>query len=255
MTILILEDEQRAAERLQKMVAKAYPQAELPQPIDSVEEAVNWLEQHPQPEVILMDIELADGRSFEIFRQREVKSKVIFCTAFDQYAVEAFKHQGVAYLLKPIKQEELEGALQRALAETGSGIDYDRLAEAVERRQSRHQKRILVKLGHRYKAIPVEEIAYAFTESKTVMVMTTAGKEVPVDQNLEQLEEILDPSKFFRINRQIIVSIDAIDNMYAWSRSRLKLELNPPREDMEAVVATERAANFKQWLEGKDHLR
>lgn len=249
MTILILEDEQRAADRLTKMVKKAYPDAQLPEPIDTVEEAVEYLHDNPHPDVILMDIELADGRSFEIFEQAQVNSKVVFCTAFDQYAVEAFKHQGVAYLLKPIKQDELESALERAFKNTDVAIDYDRLAEAVERRQSRHQKRILVKLGQRYKAIPVEDIAYAFTESKNVMVMTREGKEVPVDQSLEQLEEILDPEKFFRINRQIIVNIKAIDNMYAWSRARLKLELTPSR-NMEAVVATERASNFKQWLEG-----
>lgn len=249
MTILIIEDEMHAAERLIKLVKELQPGANIPDPLDSVEESVQWLEEHPSPDVILMDIELADGKSFEIFNHQRITSKVIFCTAFDQYALEAFKHHGVAYLLKPIKTNELEEALNMALASGTGQIDYDKLADAMNKRSTRFQKRLLVKLGQRYKAISTDEIAYAFTESKSVMVMTTSGKEIPVDQSLEQLDQILDPEKFFRINRKIIVNIEAIDNMYAWSRSRVKLELRPEK-DIEAVVATDRAGNFKQWLEG-----
>ncbi len=250
MTILIIEDEQRAAERLIKLVKELRPEADIPQPLESVEESVQWLEDNPAPEVILMDIELADGKSFEIFTHQEIRSKVIFCTAFDHYALDAFKHHGVAYLLKPVKPEELEEALNLALEGHLDNINYDKLAEAMSRHNKRYQKRLLVKLGQRYKTISTEELAYAFTEDKSVMVMTTEGREIPVDQSLEQLEHILDPEKFFRINRKIIVSIEAIDNMYAWSRSRVKLELRPEK-DLEAVVATDRAGNFKQWLEGR----
>lgn len=251
MTILILEDEQRAADRLAKMVGEILPEAKLPDPLEGVRESLEWLAAHPAPEVILMDIELADGKSFEIFEQHKVTSMVIFCTAFDQYALEAFKHHGIAYLLKPIKKNELEEALDHALRQKGPELNYDLLAEALSKRDPRYQKRLLVKLGQRYKAISTDGIAYAFTEDKTVMVMTAEGKEIPVDQSLEQLEQILDPKRFFRINRKIIVGIDAIDNMYAWSRSRVKLELKPAK-DMEAVVATDRAGNFKNWLEGHE---
>ena len=250
MTILILEDEMRAADRLSKLVKEIRPGAEIPEPLDSIEEALNWLKENPDPDIILMDIELADGRSFEVFSHYEVKSPVIFCTAFDQYALEAFKHHGVAYLLKPVKLKELEEALNRAEGQKQDFIDYDKLADAVARREHRFQKRILVKLGQRYKTIPTEDIAYAFTESKNVMVMTKEGKDIPVDQSMEQLEQILDHDKFFRINRKIIVSHKAIDNMYAWSRSRVKLELVPDY-GLEAVVATDRASNFKEWLEGR----
>lgn len=249
MTILIIEDELKAAERLSKLVKDLEPDAVIPEPLESVEESVQWLADNPKPDVILMDIELADGKSFEIFNHHTVQTKVIFCTAFDEYALEAFKHHGVAYLLKPIKKEELHEALNLALESQLSDIDYDKLAEAMARRNQPHQKRLLVKLGQRYKAISTDDIAYAFTEDKSVMVMTTEGREIPVDQTLEQLEHILDPVKFFRINRKIIVNIEAIENMYAWSRSRLKLELLPKR-DIEAIVATDRASNFKQWLEG-----
>lgn len=253
MTVLIIEDETTAGERLVKLVKNIRPELNVPDPLDSVEDALHWLDENPEPDVMLMDIELADGKSFEILTHHPVNSKIIFCTAFDQYALEAFGHHGVAYLLKPIKREELKNALERALTDQSqsTNIDYDRLAEAMQRREQHFQKRLLVKLGHRYKAISTDEIAYAFTEAKNVMVMTSGGKDIPVDQSLEQLEQILDPQKFFRINRKIIVNIDAIDNMYTWSRSRVKLELRPEK-DLEAVVATDRAGNFKQWLEGRN---
>lgn len=252
MTILLIEDEKAAARRLQKMILKIEPGVKIPEAIDSIEGALQWLVANPAPDLILMDIELADGKSFEIFHHHKIISPVIFCTAFDQYALEAFKHHGAAYLLKPIKQEELEEAVSRTLKTVKQGIDYNRLAEAMSVRKQ-YQKRILVRLGQRYKSIPTEDIAYIFTESKNVLAMTKAGKDIPLDQSMEQMETLLDPEKFFRINRKIIVNIDAIDNMYAWSRSRIKLELTP-ENNMEAIVATERAGNFKAWLEGNPKL-
>lgn len=250
MTVLIIEDEERAARRLARMVLELYPEADIKATLAGVGESVNWLKSNTETDIILMDIELADGKSFEIFEQFRPKSHVVFCTAFDQYALEAFKYQGVAYLLKPIKKDELKAAIDKTLEHSVSKIDYEMLAEAISRKDAQFQKRILVRLGQRYKAIPVDEVAYAFTESKAVMVMTFEGKEIPVDQSLEQLSQILDPKKFFRINRKIIVNLESIDNMYAWSRSRLKLELKPTKE-LDTVVATERASSFKNWLEGK----
>ncbi len=249
MTVLIIEDEERAARRLLRMVEELFPEAEIKEPLAGVAESINWLKKHEDPDIILMDIELADGKSFDIFDSYQPMSHIIFCTAFDQYALEAFKHQGAAYLLKPIKKEELKSAMEKALKQATPGIDYDLLAEAISRKEGQYQKRILVRLGQRYKAIPVNDVAYAFTEDKTVMVMTFEGKEIPVDQSLEQLMHIFDPQKFFRINRKIIVSLEGIDNMYAWSRSRLKLDLNPPKE-LDTVVATDKASSFKNWLEG-----
>ncbi len=250
MTILIIEDEERAARRLARMTLELYPEAEIKATLAGVGESINWLKSNSETDIILMDIELADGKSFEIFEQYTPKSHVIFCTAFDQYALEAFKHHGVAYLLKPIKKDELKSAIELVLKQSRSEINYELLAEAISRKDTQYQKRILVRLGQRYKAIPVDEVAYAFTESKAVMVMTFEGKEIPVDQSLEQLTQILNPHKFFRINRKIIVNLDGIDNMYAWSRSRLKLDLIPAK-DLDTVVATERASSFKDWLEGK----
>lgn len=250
MRVLIVEDEDRAAKRLAKMVKELFPDANVLNPLAGVQETVSWLKANKEPEFILMDIELADGKSFEIFQQYKPQSNIIFCTAFDQYALEAFNYQGVAYLLKPIKKEELKNAIEKVSKPKSVEIDYHLLAETIAQREMKYQKRILVRLGQRYKAITVDEIAYAFTESKSVMVMTFEGREIPVDQSLEQLEHIFDPAKFFRINRKLIVNLNAIDNMYAWSRSRVKLELKPEK-DLDTVVATERASNFKDWLEGK----
>ncbi|WP_417591771.1 LytR/AlgR family response regulator transcription factor [Owenweeksia hongkongensis] len=250
MKVLIIEDEERAAKRLKRLVEELLPQAEILGMLVSVSESVKWLKVNKDPDVILMDIELADGKSFEIFESYTPSSHIIFCTAFDQYAIDAFKYQGMAYLLKPIKKIELEGALEKVKKQSASGIDYELLAETLANREMRYQKRILVKLGQRLKAIPVDQVAYAFTEAKSVMVMTFEGKDIPVDQSLEQLMQILDPKKFFRINRKLIVSLDSIDNMYTWSRSRVKLELTPSK-DLDTIVATDRASNFKEWLEGK----
>lgn len=249
MKILLIEDEPLAAERLQSMVMRLRPHAQILGPLDTIEDSLAWLSNHAEPDVVLLDIELADGKSFEILKAHPLKCPVVFCTAYNQYALEAFQHQGMAYLLKPIKEEELRQALDRVTpGSAGAAIDYHRLAEALEQRQNAYQKRMLVRIGQKFKAIETEDIAYAFTEQKAVLLMTKDGKEIPSDHTLEQLESLLDPAKFFRINRKLLVHVAAIEGMYAWSRSRVKLDLKPHKE-LDAIVSTERAGEFKAWLE------
>lgn len=248
MEILIVEDEQRAATRLKNMVAECYPQAHIPEPIDTVEEAVQYLKHKPEQAALLLDIELADGKSFEILQQVRLQAPVIFCTAFDQYALEAFRYHGVAYLLKPVKKAELQEALQNALSQTNTTLDYQKLAEVLQQQKPRYQERLLIRLGQRYKTLVISEIAYIYTRNKMVVARTFAQKDTPLDQTLEQMEEILDPALFFRVNRQMILQFKAIEQMYAWSRARLKIDLTPPF-DSDVVVATDRAAAFKKWLE------
>ena len=249
MKVLILEDEMRAAVRLVKMIQHLHPHAEIEDPLESVEEARQWFQNNPDPDILFMDIELADGPSFELFQTVQTKAAIIFVTAFDQYALEAFKHHGLAYLLKPIKEEELEIALTRVNGLTSSAFNYTELAQMLSEGQKVYQERILVRFGQRYKAIPVSDIAFIHTEDKSVMAVTTQNRDIPLDKTLEQLAAILDPARFFRINRKMIVSHKAIESMYAWSRSRMKLELRPERK-MESIVATDKARKFKQWLEG-----
>lgn len=249
MNILLIEDEPLAAERLRSMVQRLRPQANVLGPLDTIEDSLVWFAEHGEPDVVLLDIELADGKSFDLLKARPLKCPVIFCTAYNQYALEAFQHQGMAYLLKPIKEEELKQALDRIQpGNLAANIDYHRLAEALEQRQNAYQKRMLVRIGQKFKAIETEDIAYAFTDQKMVMLMTKDGKEVPADHTLEQLEAILDPAKFFRINRKLLVHFSAIEGMYAWSRSRVKLDLKPTKE-LDSIVSTERASEFKAWLE------
>jgi two-component system LytT family response regulator len=250
--ILIIEDEAAAAERLARLLKEAAPEAEILQTLDSVEGALEWLDQNPAPDLILSDIELADGSSFEIFGQAGSPCPVIFTTAYDKYAIQAFKVNSVDYLLKPIKAPELAGALEkyRKLRQPAQQIDYALLAKAIREEQPSHQKRIVIRYGQNIKAIEISDAAYFFIESRVTLVVTKEGKRYPVDYNLDQLEGILDPEKFYRINRKMIVGIHAIESMYAYSKSRVKLSLKPA-SDQEAIVSTERSPHFKRWLTGE----
>ncbi|MEM7370392.1 MAG: LytTR family DNA-binding domain-containing protein [Bacteroidota bacterium] len=252
MDILIIEDEAAAAKRLQKLIQKLLPAANILGVLDSVEEAVDWIKANPTPDLMMLDIHLADGSSFEIFQEVEIDCPIIFTTAYDQYAIQAFKVNSIDYLLKPLKEEDLAHALnkyQKLRQESASpSFDYTALLEAVKPTSS-FQKRIVIRYGQHIKAIDIAEAAYFFIESKVSILRTYGGKDYPVDHNLDQLEGILDPAKFFRINRKCIVNIEAIDQMYTYSKSRVRLLLKPAF-DQETIVSSERASRFKQWLKG-----
>jgi two-component system LytT family response regulator len=250
MKILIIEDEAAAVRRLVKMLGEILPGAEVVETIDSIEQSLNWLLNHPAPDLILMDIHLADGSSFEIFQHAEVRSPVIFITAYDQYALEAFKVHAVDYLLKPVKREELEQALQRVQRwKQMEGISYEKLAQAMQ--QGSWNKRFLIRLGQNFKVIDLKDAAYFYTENKITFLTTLAGKRYPLDYSLEKLEEMLPADQYFRINRQFIVGIGAIQEMYSVSKSRVKLNLQPPC-NIDTIVSTERSPVFKKWLTGEE---
>ncbi len=250
MKILIIEDEAAAARRLVKMLGEIAPEAEVVETIDSIEHSLNWLLNHPAPDLILMDIHLADGSSFEIFQHAEVRSPVIFITAYDQYALEAFKVHAVDYLLKPVKREELGQALQRVQRwKQMEGISYEKLAQAMQ--QGSWNKRFLIRLGQNFKVVDLKDAAYFYTENKITFLTTQGGKRYPLDFSLEKLEEMLPADQYFRINRQFIVGIAAIQEMYAVSKSRVKLNLQPPC-NLDTIVSTERSPVFKKWLTGEE---
>ena len=251
MRLLIIEDEAAAAKRVQKMVQQLEPDVEILAVIDSVDDAIAWLSEEGMPDLILQDIHLADGSSFEIFQEVEVTCPIIFTTAYDQYAIQAFKVNSIDYLLKPIKEEDLKAALSKfhQLQQTASpAVDYKSLLESIPETKN-FQKRIVIRFGQHIKAIEISQAAYFFIESKISILRTREGKDYPVDYNLDQLEGILDPSQFFRINRKCIVNIEAIDQMFTYSKSRVRLVLQP-RFDQETIVSSERSARFKQWLKG-----
>lgn len=253
MRVLIVEDEHAAAKRLQKMLLDIDPSVEVADQLESIESAMAWFSGgHASPDLIFMDIHLADGSCFELFNLVDIQSPVIFTTAYDQYAIEAFRVNAVDYLLKPIKHAELGKALEKLKKYRKSdGIDYLKVAEALRLKQDGPNKRFLIRIGQSIKVVEISEVAYFYTEDKITFLTTKGAKRYPIEYSLEKLEEMANPHQFFRINRQFIVNINAIKEMYAYSKSRVKILLDPPCP-VETVVSTERSPVFKKWLTGEE---
>lgn len=250
MKILIIEDEKPAATRLIKMLHKVAQDAVILGVTDGVESTLNFLDQEQIPDLIFMDIHLADGSAFEIFRHHPLQGiGIIFSTAYDQYAVEAFKVNALYYLLKPVKQEELELALARFKESREKEHDYKQIANKLLTRQP-SEKRFLIRMGQSLRLVHQQDIAYFFTSDKITFMMTREGRKYPVDYTLENLEELIEPDKFFRINRQYIIHMDAIQKMHTHSKARVKIDLLPPSYE-EVIVSTEKSPHFKKWLEGE----
>ncbi len=251
MTILIIEDEEPAFKRLQKMLKEIEPDHTLLDQIVSVSSAVKWFAKNDSPDLIISDIQLSDGISFEIFKQVQITCPIIFTTAYDQYAVEAFKVNSIDYLLKPVKKEELENAVNkyksRSSTSTEPAVDISKLLLALQPVGNDYKKRFVVKYGEHIKTIDTEEIVYFYTEDKATFLCTKDARRFVVDFNLDTLDSMLDPKLFFRINRQYIISINSIAEMFAYSKSRVLIKLNPPSKH-ETIVSTERSADFKLWL-------
>jgi DNA-binding LytR/AlgR family response regulator len=255
MKVLIIEDEAAVAKRLSRIIGELEPGFGILSVLESVEETVEWLNNHAHPDLLFMDVQLADGLSFEIFDHVQVNVPVIFTTAFNNYAIRAFKVNSVDYLLKPINKEELRQAIEKFKSKflngaANPGIDYSRLSEAMKQEDRKKHARILVRYGQTLKAIEVKDIACFYTDNKTVYLHTFANNRYPIDERLDALGEMLDPLKFFRLNRSAIINFEAIDNMYAYSKSRVNVELKTPC-DLSFTSSSERSAAFKDWLSGK----
>lgn len=266
MTVLLLEDEYPAAERLQRLLLQAAPAAQVLAVLDTVAGALAWLAAHPAPDLILSDIQLADGLSLEIWEQAVVPSPVIFTTAFDAYAIRAFQAHSVAYLLKPVKLAELQAALaklrqwqelsqlQSKQAEPGAApADTSRLSfTAVERLLDTlrpYKTRFLVRQGEQLLPLPVAEAAWFISRNETVTLVATDGRRFVLDYTLEQLESQLDPARFFRLNRQIIAQLPAVRRLHPHFGGKLLVELHPAPAE-EVLVSREKAPALKAWLEG-----
>lgn len=250
--ILIIEDEEPAAKRLQKMIGEAEPGAELPGVIPSVSAAIKWFAEHGEPDLIFSDIQLADGTSFDIFKEVKINCPVIFVTAYDQYAIEAFKLNSVDYLLKPLKKDELLAAINKFRATRPAApvpLDINKLLQAYAPQNPSYKTRFIVRYGEHIKTIQTEDIAYFNTEDKVNFLTSFEGRRFAIDFNLDHLEAQLDPKVFFRINRQFIVSIRSISEMFAYTKGRVLIKLNPASKH-ETIVSTERSADFKVWLDG-----
>ena len=254
MKTLIIEDESLAAERLEELLLNCDSTIEIVGKCDSVKKSVKWFKENPLPDLLFLDIQLGDGLSFEIFEQVVVECPVIFTTAYDAYAIEAFRLNSIGYLMKPVKPDELKSVIEKYKASpyfTGKTsasqqqIALDQVRQLLTRE---YKKRFLVKSGLHIRSIPVEEILYIYSLEKATFAMIIRGKTVLFDHTLEQLEKLLDPSRFFRINRKYIVSFHAIIDMITFSHYKLKLKLqNCSDEDI--FISRDRMQDFKKWLD------
>ncbi|HET9823744.1 MAG TPA: LytTR family DNA-binding domain-containing protein [Chitinophagaceae bacterium] len=257
MKVFIVEDEELAVKKLRKTLESVDQSAEVVGVADSIRSSVNWLQNNPAPDLILMDIELCDGQSFEIFDKVDVKSTVIFTTSYDEYALKAFKVNSVDYLLKPVQKEDLQAALaklqnMKVLYGSQNGWPSLNVDNLVRELQSKLQpkgfrKRFLVKHAQKLVSVDVEEIAYFYSDGRLNFFKTYDNRKFVVDYTMDELEEMLDPDRYFRISRAFYVSINSIDQIHDYFGNRLLLHLKPA-VDKEAIISREKVTDFKVWM-------
>lgn len=251
MKVIIIEDEAFAADALERLILELRPQTKILAHLPSVEESVEWLQINRHPDLVFCDIHLTDGSSFEIFNAVNVKAPVIFTTAFNEYAIQAFKVNSIDYLLKPIKKEELQAAIQKF-----ENLQQDELSDKLENLKALLQQntagekksRFMVKSGQSIRVIPSEDVAYFLAEEGIVLLVNFEGKRYAVNYSLDQLEDQLDTHRFFRANRQLIVSINAVEKAESYFKGRLLLQTHP-KTPGDQVISSSKASAFKEWLE------
>ena len=255
MNVLIIEDEAPAFRRLQKLIQEINPQIEIVEVIDSVKEAIKWLNTYAAPDLIFMDIQLADGLSFEIFEEVKVTKPVIFTTAYDEYTLKAFKVNSVDYLLKPLDKEALAQSIRKyeELREAFGGtqmIQFEALLNTFKNGETdaHFKSRFLIKTSDRLISLLEQEVAYFYTESSLVYVRTNQEKRYLVDYTLDDLEKQLDPKFFFRLNRQFITRLQAISEIHNYFKGKLLVKFQPLCTH-EVIVSREKASIFKRWLD------
>jgi DNA-binding LytR/AlgR family response regulator len=248
--VLIIEDERLAAEKLERMLTKLRPDWTLLGPVETLEHAVKWLSSNTSPDLILMDIQLSDGISFDIFDQCEVTSPVIFTTAYDEYAIRAFRVNSIDYLLKPVDPDALESSLKK-FERMSSALSLGKMRIDTLRQQmgQSHKSRFLVKIGINMFSILTNDIELFFISERSVFIRTFQGKTCDVDYSLDQLQQLVDPDQFFRVNRNYLVNIDSVTKLVTYSSSRIKLELQPEFKTEDIIVSREKVADFKKWMD------
>jgi DNA-binding LytR/AlgR family response regulator len=253
MKALIVEDEPLAAAQLAAHLTALRPQSEILAVCDTVKATVDWLKNNPPPDLAFFDIQLGDGLSFEVFNNVKFNTPVIFTTAYDQYAIQAFKVNSIDYLLKPVERYKLDNALKkfdRFNQHATTPLSPEILEKIVASLKSKNFKeRFLVKVGTHLRIIEVKDILYFYSFQKGTFCKSSEGKDYLMDQSLELVEELVDPSGFFRINRKYLVSLNAIEDVIAYSNSRFKLKVKHPVDD-NFLVAREKVKTFKKWVEG-----
>jgi len=252
MNILIVEDEEQAAKKLARMLRKILPEAFFHGPLESVSATVNWLNNNPPPDLILLDIHLSDGLSFDIFEQADTKAPIIFTTAYDQYALRAFKLNSLDYLLKPVEEEAIYVALNKFkshfLSSPAEKLGHNWHKTVRSDYGNPYKKRFVTKIGDRILAVSTEDVLFAFSEQKAVYLHTASGKNHLIDFSLDQLEILLDPNEFFRLNRKYTARYESIEQMIGYSNSRMKVKLHGC-EDENIVLSRDKTRDFKNWLD------
>jgi len=251
MKVIVIEDEKLAAERLTDMIHQYDSNIEVVARLDSVKRSVEWFNNQNHPDLAFFDIQLSDGLSFEIFEKTVVNCPVIFTTAFNEYAIRAFKVNSVDYLLKPIDNEELNAAIEK-FKKNYSGNEVAHQQEVFDRvlhlLTNNHKKRFVIKVGEHIRSIATDNILYFYSLEKATFLHTVDDHNYVIDYSLEQVEELVDPARFFKINRKYMITIESIDDIITYSNSRLKIELKHS-DDQDVIVAREKVKQFKRWLD------
>jgi two-component system, LytTR family, response regulator LytT len=247
---LIIEDEQPAALRLEKLLKSLEPEIEVIAVLDTIETAVRWFQMHSSPDLIMLDIQLGDGVSFEIFSKIKVESHVIFTTAYDEYAIKAFELNSIDYLLKPVSETRLKQSLEKykKLNASAQTIDIRKLLETIENQNNKFKKRFVVTISGKIKVVETDDVAFFYSKEKNTFLCSREGRHYPIEFSLDQLENILNPEIFFRVNRQYIVQYKNIAGIDILSKSRIKIKTNPQAED-EILISSTKTSDFRQWLE------
>jgi len=253
MRTIIIEDEEFAARRLENLILECDNSIKIVAKLQSVSESVAWLKANPAPDLIFLDIHLEDDLSFAIFDQVKIQAPIIFTTAFDEYAIKAFKLKSIDYLLKPINKEELANAINKYKnwnSEKNIILNPNELRNLLLTNQTQYRERFSVSVGEKIKSINVEDIAYFFSTSGITFVVMHSKNQYSVDISLETLKDQLNPKEFFRINRQYFVKLKSIANVHVFPKSRLKLDLNPPASE-DIFVSIDKVPEFKKWMDGE----
>jgi len=248
-SVLIVEDEEIAAKRLTKLLDELMPDARVVGSVDSVKSAASWFRQNDEPDLAFFDIQLADGKSFEIFESVNINCPVIFTTAYDQYAIKAFKVNSVDYLLKPIAKPDLAHAIDKFRNQTAQlQITSSDLIQLLNASDKKHKERFVLKVGEHLKSVLTQDIEVFFSQDKSTYAYTHAGQKYILDFTLDQIEEMVDPRQFYRISRKFIINIDGIGDIITFSTSRLKIIPRSFSSD-EMIVSRDRVNDFKAWLD------
>ncbi len=253
MHALIIEDERLSADRLKVLINKIDPEIVILDVLDSVSSARNWFRDNSPPDILFLDIQLNDGLGFDVLTELKIEIPVIFTTAYDNYAIKAFKFNSIDYLLKPIDESDLQHSIEKLRAQprpaeplsAGVGQDFGQLKKILT---GDFKKRFLVKLGDQYRSVNIENAGYFYYQDGMTYLIANDGKKYPLDYTMDHVESLLHPLEFFRVNRKLILSIPCIKEIHSYFNSRLLLRLSPELAD-EVIVSRDRVADFKRWMD------